>query len=128
MYGSSKVSIRLMFHFDYDWWSLMVCQPIYGHFMPKVRESYSLYVHIYIFSVFVSQEFVFPYWMRTILKPIWGCPWYNGNCRRKWTRWHEFKSWTRQIAIHMALISLGKVWIQLLSFQLWVNSRADWFL
>ena len=26
---------------------------------------------------------------------------------------------------HIALILLGKVWIQLFSLQLWVNSRAD---
>ena len=26
---------------------------------------------------------------------------------------------------HIALIPLGKVWIQLFSLQLWVNSRAD---
>ena len=29
------------------------------------------------------------------------------------------------IAFHIALIPLGKVWIQLFSLQLWVNSRAD---
>ena len=54
------------------------------------------------------------------------CPWCNSYRRRKWTRWHEFKSWTRLIAFHIALIPLGKVWIQLFSLQLWVNSRADW--
>ena len=52
-------------------------------------------------------------------------PWCNGYGRRKWTRRHEFKSWTRLIAFHIALIPLGKVWIQLFSVQLWVNSRAD---
>ena len=56
------------------------------------------------------------------------CPWCSGYRRWKWTRRHEFKSWTRLIAFHIALIPLGKVWIQLLSLQLWVNSRADWFL
>ena len=40
------------------------------------------------------------------------CPWCNGYRRRKWTRRHEFKSWTRLIAFHIALIPLGKVWIQ----------------
>ena len=45
--------------------------------------------------------------------------------RRKWTRRHEFKSWTRLIAFHISLIPLGKVWIQLFSLQLWVNSRTD---
>ena len=39
-----------------------------------------------------------------------------------WTRRHEFKSWTRLIAFHIALIPLG---IQLFSLQLRVNSRAD---
>ena len=52
--------------------------------------------------------------------------WCNGYRRRKWTRRHEFKSWTKLIAFHIALIPLGKVWIQLFSLQLWVNSWADW--
>ena len=54
-----------------------------------------------------------------------GCPWCSRYRRRKWTRRHEFKSWTRLIAFHIALIPLGKVWIQLFSLQLWVNSRTD---
>ena len=41
------------------------------------------------------------------------CLWCNGYHRRKWTRRHESKSWTRLIAFHIALILLGKVWIQL---------------
>ena len=36
-------------------------------------------------------------------------------------RWHV----SRLIAFHIALIPLGKVWIQLFFLQLWVNSRAD---
>ena len=56
------------------------------------------------------------------------CPWCNGYRRRKWTRRLQFKSWTRLIAFHIALIPLGKVWIQLFSLQLWVNSRTDWVL
>ena len=38
-----------------------------------------------------------------------GLPWCNGYRRRKWTRRHEFKSWTRLIAFHIALMPLGKV-------------------
>ena len=53
------------------------------------------------------------------------CPWCIGYRRRIWTRRHEFKSWTWLIAFHIALIPLGKVWIQLFSLQLWVNSRTD---
>ena len=51
--------------------------------------------------------------------------WCNCYRHRKWTRRHEFKSWTRLIAFHIALIPLGKVWIQLFSLQLWINSRTD---
>ena len=56
------------------------------------------------------------------------CPWCNGYHRRKWTQQHEFKSWTRLIAFHIALIPLGKVWIQLFFLQLWVTSWVDWVL
>ena len=47
---------------------------------------------------------------------------------RKWTRRHEFKSWMRLIAFHIALIPLRKLWIELSSLQLWINSRANWVL
>ena len=53
------------------------------------------------------------------------CPWCNSYRHRFWIRGSEFNSWTRLIAFHIALIPLGKVWIQLFSLQLWVNSRAD---
>ena len=56
------------------------------------------------------------------------CPGCNGYYHRRWTWWHKFKSWTRLIAFHIALMPLGKVWIQLFSLQLWINSRADWVL
>ena len=52
-------------------------------------------------------------------------PWCNGYRHRIWTRRYEFKSCTRLIAFHIALIPLGKVWIQLFSLQLLLNSRAD---
>ena len=55
----------------------------------------------------------------TAIMMLYGrCPWCNGYRRRKWTRQHEFKSWTRLIAFHIALIPLGKVYIQLFSLQL----------
>ena len=56
------------------------------------------------------------------------CPWCNGYHRRKRTRRPEFKSWTRQIAFHIALIPLGKVLIQLFSLQLCINIRTDWVI
>ena len=51
------------------------------------------------------------------------CPWCNGYRHRIWTQRYEFNSWTRLIAFHIALIPLGKVWIQLFSLQL--NSWTD---
>ena len=68
------------------------------------------------------------YAMAQYLKARYRVWWCNGYRRRKWTRQHEFKFWTRLIEFHIALIPLGKVWIQLFSLQLWVNSRADWVL
>ena len=54
-----------------------------------------------------------------------GCNGYRG---RKWTRWHELKTWTRLIKFLIALIPLRKVWIKLFSLQLWVNNRTDYVL
>ena len=80
----------------------------------------SIYIYIYIYI----------YTHKAVLKILydgitWRCQWCNGYRRRKWTRRHEFKSSTRLIAFHIALIPLGKVWIQLFSLHLWGNSRTD---
>ena len=37
----------------------------------------------------------------------------------------KLNTWMRLIAFHIAPIPLGKVWIQLFSLQLWVNSKTD---
>ena len=49
-------------------------------------------------------------------------PWCNDYRRWKWTQRHEFKSWTRLIAFHIAL---GKGMNPIILLQLWVNSRTD---
>ena len=54
--------------------------------------------------------------------------WCNGYHQRKWLWQMEFKSWTSLFTFLIPLISLGKVWILLFAFQLWVNSKADWVL
>ena len=41
------------------------------------------------------------YWRYLVY--VWKCPWCNGYSHEKWTRWHEFKSWTRLIIFHIAL-------------------------
>ena len=72
-------------------------------------------------AVWLWKPIYFPY---RSPKHRW-CLWCNGYHHRIYTRWYEFNSWTRLIAFHIALIPLGKVWIQLFSLQLWINSRAD---
>ena len=54
--------------------------------------------------------------------------WCYGYRPRKWTQGPEFKSWTSLFAFSIALIPLGKAWIQLFSFDLWINCKADWTL
>ena len=99
-----------------------------------VGESLSLSLSIYIYIYILKKEGtrrdlyffnLFILLLHTSYIYVWRCPWCNCYRRRKWTRPHEFKSWTRLIAFHIALIPLGKVWIQLFSLQLWVNSRTD---
>ena len=85
-------------------------------------------MHIH-FCTYIHQtqpwRYVYITYIYAISAYLWRCPWCSRYRRRKWTRRHEFKSWTRLIAFHIALIPLGKVWIQLFSLQLWVNSRTD---
>ena len=75
-----------------------------------------------------------------VQQPRFHSPWCNGYRRRGGARsvmvivigngYGDMSSnpWTRLMAFHKALIPVGKVWIQLFTLQLWVNSRADWIL
>ena len=83
------------------------------------NETVCLWITIYIVESLVNSYRIL------VMRIEFMCPWCNGYRRRNWTRRHEFKSWTRLIAFHIALIPLGKVWIQLFSLQLWTNSRTD---
>ena len=53
-----------------------------------------------------------------------GC-YHDVNHQRKWNWWPEFKSWPRLFSFHFMLMFLGKTWIYLFSFQLWINGRSD---
>ena len=44
-----------------------------------------------------------------LIEIIWRCPWCNGYRCKKRPRQHEFKTWMRLIAFHIALITLRKV-------------------
>ena len=59
----------------------------------------SLFVHVY---TNIEEE-------NNLTLPTVAVTWCNGYRRWKWTRQHKFKSWTRLIAFHIALIPLGKV-------------------
>ena len=50
------------------------------------------------------------------------------NYYLKWSRRARVQILSSLIAFRIALIPLGKVWIQLFSLQLWVNSKTDWVL
>ena len=89
------------------------------------------YRQFFCLHIFFVNPFELPYWSYDIRQKLVDKPsiiWCNGYRCKKWTGQHVFKSWMSLIAFHIALIPLGKVWIQLFSLQLWVNSRADWIL
>ena len=131
MWQSIPVSNSLLTHKQY--------QPFRNPFRNKVREVYfSKEVCSFVslkssLCLIIFRLYLYTYTCRCITaiqqqsssSSSWRCPWCNGYRRRKWTRRHEFKSWTRLIAFHIALIPLGKVWIQLFSLQIRVNSRTD---
>ena len=64
----------------------------------------------------------YPFLLKSIHVSIWRRLCYR---RKRWTRRPKFKSSTRIFALHVALIALGKVWIQQFSSQPWVD-RTDW--
>ena len=99
---------------------------IYIHTYTHTHIYIYIYTHIYIYIYIYINTHAYMYKYIYIYTQV--CLWCNGYCHRKWTWWHKFKSWTRLIAFHVALIPLGKVGIQLFSLQLWVNSRTDWVL
>ena len=112
--GGNKRLLRISQSSSITGASLSDCLVSYpGHLL---KESYSSVVMQSVYSAARGD------WDKIILTQLctlyhmklrWRCPWCNGYRRRKWTRRHEFKSWTRLIAFHIVLIPLGKVWIQL---------------
>ena len=100
------------------WWEYICCQPQRECFL--LICLFGFLWHINLCRLFDAKSI--------FIQIISSNPWCNCYRRRKWTRRQEFKSWTRMISFHIALIPLGKVWIQLFSLQLWANSRTDWVL
>ena len=115
------------------------------HFLCILSLSTSQYIYMYIYIYIYIYMYIYIYISLNGVEKVdvvcwlsvsrvydhhtkWKRVWCNGFRRNKWTQRFEFKSWTRLFAFHIALIPLGKVWIQLFSLQLWVNSRTDWVL
>ena len=81
---------------------------MFHNFFSSLARFKHLFVPLFVF-------FIFPQWSERMTKcsiqqvllfflTITRCPWCNGYHRRKWTWWYEFKSWTRLIAFHIALM------------------------
>ena len=104
-------------------WFLQITNIIYNNRITQ-DESFNIITFTSANSWFITGYPFHPIFNSSSLV-LWRCPWSNGYRRRNWTRWHKLKSWMRLIAFHIALIPLGKVWIQLFSLQLWVNSGTD---
>ena len=138
--NSQNFEMRLDMQY-FDWNFSKCCLPVYWDklklnnisWAPCLINSQTLKIISWVESFLYSDKQGTPeevqriqrlkYWVLT--NQYRRCPWCNGYRRRKWTRRHEFKSSTRVIAFHIALIPLGKVWILLFSLQLWVNRRSD---
>ena len=104
--------------------------PMFGISWTNLIHLIILILSLRVLGLLFSSLLLFPQrFGRYVFRPFSGvcrrCPWSTGYRRRKWTRRHKFKSWTSLTAFHIALIPLEKVWIQLFSLQLWVNSRVD---
>ena len=103
----------------------MICKQILLITFLNETDLIYFYVFIYAFIYFCTQWNGFMY---CYISHRGRCTWCNGYRRRKWTRWHEFKSWTWLIAFNIALIPLRKVWIQLFSLLQWVNSEKKYYI
>ena len=81
------------------------CIPHTPHIYTHIHTTYTpdIYTHIHTtYTTYITHTYFIPRIHRR-------CPWCNGYRPGKCTRRHEFKSWTRLVAFHIALIPLGKV-------------------
>ena len=112
-------------------WSLDLDKSIHLYFkIPNVfvrlifqNRFCSLIYHLPVLSKFLhdSQEIKFPVQVFVILYCLWSSLLHslmrgrNGDRRRKWTRWSEFKSYMWPFAFHLELIHLDKIWSHVFS-------------
>ena len=73
-------------------------------FASRILMSFLVEETLLLRQVNLSTSFREPPYSVEISPLWWRCPWCNGYRRRIWTRQYEFKSWTRLMAFHIALI------------------------
>ena len=84
--------------FSFILWSVGTAKSAIRQVLFLFYFHYFLFIYLFIYL-----------FLLTIIRSGRKCPWCNAYRRRIWARRHEFKSWTRLIAFHIALIPLGKV-------------------
>ena len=83
----------------------------------------SLYTRFYFSSKSNNNQWWLVSWLRS---------WKRSSChsyrRHKGIQQPELKSWAILFEFYITPIPLGKIWIELFSLQMWVNSRVNWVL
>ena len=82
-----------------EWWE------IFREIFASSATWWLWHIYIYIY-IYIKFSFIRSIDVRNTIVTPWRCPRCNCYRRRKWTRRPEFKSWTRLIAFHIALILL----------------------
>ena len=107
---------------------IYMCVCVYIYIYIYIYMCVCVCVYIYIYICVCVCVYIYIYICACVYICMYVCMYIRlealvvyGYDFRKWTESYQFKSWTRMIAFHIALISLGKVRIQLFYLQLWVN-------
>ena len=130
---SSRIWTRVAVSISYDDNHYTIGIIIITFMSPSLFSSLATFEYLFIFSLL---SLFFTLWSTEVAKSIWWQVLFfllinarYGGARGVMVivvgNGHGHKSWTKLIAFHIVLIPLGKVWIQLFSLQLWVNSMAD---
>ena len=127
MYNDIRTYIHTHTHtYTHIYIYIYKCIHVYIHIYAYIFIHMYTYTHthtyIYIYIYTHAHTYIYTYTYIYIYIYIYRYLWRNDYRRR-----HEFKSCTSLYVFQIALIPLGKVEIQLFSFQLLVNSRADRF-
>ena len=106
--GTGEACVRLCYGMvKSSGYFTFLCQVSFYYFWTS--STYCLFMEEYMHICSCWDTFVYSFFLIPLVCILY--IWCNGYRHRKWTRQHKFKSWTRLIAFHIALIPLEKVWI-----------------